>query len=209
MLALISTHAVWLVAAFIALETIGAPLPAEAALIAAGMLAAHDADSSLGLLIAAGIVAATAGNAVGFWIGQRYGHHLLLQYGARFGLNADRIRIGQWLFDHYGGRFVFVARFLPFLRNMAAVLAGTNAMPAATYYLASTAAAIVWVTGYALASYSIGEIMLRYASPVAFAMGLAAVTIIIGVPALILRYEKRLLLRINQETGQRGPAEGD
>jgi hypothetical protein len=26
--------------------------------------------------------------------------------------------IAQWLFVRYGGRFVFIARFLPFLRNM-------------------------------------------------------------------------------------------
>jgi membrane protein DedA with SNARE-associated domain len=196
----VSTHGVWLVAAFIALETIGAPLPAEAALIAAGMFAARPGGADISLLIGVGIAAAVAGNIVGFWVGQRFGHHLLLRYGARVGLNAERIMIGQWLFDHYGGRFVFVARFLPFLRNMAAVLAGTNAMPPHTFYLASTCAAIIWVMGYALAAYSIGEAMMRYASPVAVALGLAAVLIILAVPALILRYEKRLLTRIAQET---------
>jgi membrane protein DedA with SNARE-associated domain len=196
----ISTHGIWLVAAFIALETIGAPLPAEIALIAAGVFAARAPALDIRLLIGASILAAVAGNIVGFWIGQRFGHRLLLRYGARVGLTAERIKIGQWLFDRYGGRFVFVARFLPFLRNMAAVLAGTNTMPPHSFYLASSCAATIWATGYALAAYAIGEAMMRYASPVAVALGLTAVAIIVGVPALILRYEKRLAARIAQET---------
>jgi len=42
----ISAHGVWLVAVFIGLETVGVPLPAEAALIAAAIFAAgtHDID---------------------------------------------------------------------------------------------------------------------------------------------------------------------
>ena len=37
--------------------------------------------------------------------------------------DTGRIPIGQWLFARYGCWFVFIARFLPILRNMAAVLA--------------------------------------------------------------------------------------
>jgi len=124
----VSNYGVWLVAAFIALESIGIPLPAEAALIAAAFFAARTHDIDIWSLIAAGIIAAILGEIVGFWIGRRFGHQLLMRYGARLGFTEGRIRIGQWLFVRYGGRFVFIARFLPFLRNIAAVLAGTNSI---------------------------------------------------------------------------------
>ncbi len=195
----ISVYGVWLVAAFITLETIGAPLPAEAALIAAAFFAARTHDLNIWLLIAAGILAAIVGNVVGFWVGRRFGYQLLIRYGARLGLTDTRIRLGQWLFLRYGGRFVCVARFLPFLRNMAAVLAGANCMAQHTFYFASTTAAVAWVMCYGLAAYSFGEAFTDFASPVAIFLGLAALLIVLAVPALILRYEKILLTRNEHE----------
>ena len=161
----VSIYGIWLVAAFIALESVGIPLPAEAALIAAGFFAARTHDLDIWSLIAAGIVAAILGEVVGFWIGRRFGHQLLMRHGARLGFTEGRIRIGQWLFVRYGGRFVFVARFLPFLRNMAAVLAGTNAMAQHNFYFASSTAAAAWIVCYGLASYSFGEATCANASP--------------------------------------------
>jgi membrane protein DedA with SNARE-associated domain len=108
-------------------------------------------------------------------------------------LTEGRIRIGQWLFVRYGGRFVFIARFLPFLRNMAAVLAGTNRMAQPVFYFASGTAAVAWVMCYTLAAYAFGEAFSDLASPAAIALGLAAILIVVAVPALVLRYEERLL----------------
>jgi membrane protein DedA with SNARE-associated domain len=58
----VSVYGVWLVAAFIALESIGIPLPAEAALIAAGFFAARTHGIDIWSLIAAAIVAAIGPN---------------------------------------------------------------------------------------------------------------------------------------------------
>ena len=70
----VSNYGVWMVAAFIALESIGLPLPAEAALIAAAFFAARTHDIDIWSLIGAGIVAAIVGEMVGFWIGRRFGY---------------------------------------------------------------------------------------------------------------------------------------
>jgi len=191
----VATYGVWLVAGFIALETIGAPLPAEAALMAAGFFAARTHDLDIRLLIAVGSVSAILGNVAGFWIGRRFGSRLLMRYGDRVGLTEGRIRIGQWLFVRYGGRFVFFARFLPFLRNMAAILAGTNSMPQPIFYVASGTAAVAWVMLYSLAAYSFGEAFTDLASPAAIVLGLVAVLIVLAVPWLVLRYEEQLLAR--------------
>lgn len=189
----ISVYGIWVVAAFIALESVGIPLPAEAALIAAGFFAARTQGINIWYLIAAGISAAILGEIVGFWIGRRYGRVLLDRYGNHFGFTEGRIRIGQWLFAKYGGRFVFVARFLPFLRNMAAVLAGTNAMAQHNFYFASGTAAAAWIVCYGLAAYSFGEAFASFASPATVFLGLTAALIVLAVPTLILRYEKYLL----------------
>jgi membrane protein DedA with SNARE-associated domain len=198
----ISNYGVWVVAAFIALESIGIPLPAEAALIAAGFFAAkHGLD--IWPLIAAGVLAAILGEIVGFWIGRRFGHQLLARHGAHVGLTEGRVRIGQWLFVRYGGRFVFIARFLPVLRNMAAVLAGTNSMAQHSFYFASGTAAVAWILCYGLAAYSFGEAFENLASPAAVFLGLAAASIVLAVPALILQYEKRLLAKAERGLPER------
>jgi membrane protein DedA with SNARE-associated domain len=202
----ISAHGVWLVAAFIALETVGAPLPAEAFLIAAAIFAASTQD--IGWLIGAGILAAIFGNVIGFWIGRRFGYRLLTRHGGRLGLTADRIKIGQWLFLRYGGAFVFVARFLPFLRNMAAILAGANAMPQHTFYVASSVAAVVWVTAYGLGGYWFGEAFRNSASPAVIVSGVIAIAIIVAIPTIIVRYEKRFLSRAKQELSGPGVIPG-
>jgi membrane protein DedA with SNARE-associated domain len=195
----ISHYGIWLVAAFIALETIGLPLPAEAALMAAGVFAATTHGFDIWILIPAGILAAILGNIAGFWIGRRFGHHLLTEYGPSVGLTQDRIKIGQWLFLRHGGKFVFAARFLPFLRNMAAILAGANEMPQRKFFFSSTVAAIVWVVGYVLGAYSLGEAFTKVATPAAVVLGLVAAVIILGIPVLVMRYEKRLLERAELE----------
>lgn len=189
----VSNYGIWVVVAFIALESVGIPLPAEAALIAAGFFAARNHGLDIWSLITAAIVAAIFGEVAGFWIGRRFGHRLLMRYGTRLGMTEGRIRVGQWLFVRYGGRFVFIARFLPFLRNMAAVLAGTNSMEQRSFYFASATAAAAWIICYGLAAYSFGEAFADVASPAAVCLGLAAALIVLTVPALILRYEKRLL----------------
>ncbi len=194
----ISTYGVWLVAAFIALETIGLPLPAEAALMAAAIFAAQTHGFDIWSLIAAGIAAAVAGNVAGFWIGQKFGQSLLVRYGSRVGLTHERLRIGEWLFARYGVSFVFAARFLPFVRNLAALLAGANGMPAHRFYAASSVAAVLWVVGYGLGSYAFGQAFADLASPAAIVLGLVAVAIIVAVPLLVLRYEKGLLEKSDQ-----------
>jgi hypothetical protein len=105
-------------------------------------------------------------------------------------LTEERIRVGQWLFVRYGGRFVFIALFLPFLRNIAAVLAGTNSMAQHSFYFASATAAAAWIMGYGLAAYSFGEAFANLASPAAVVLGLAATLIVLATPVLILRYER-------------------
>jgi membrane protein DedA with SNARE-associated domain len=202
---LISTHGVWLVAVFIALETVGAPLPAEAFLIAAAIFAASTHAIDIKALLLAGVLAAIAGNVAGFWLGRAYGHQLLLAYGGRVGLTPGRIKIGQWLFLRYGGAFVFAARFLPFLRNMAALLAGANRMAQHSFYFASSIAAVAWVMVYGLGAYAFGEAFTMSASPAVVLAGLAAVLIIAAIPTIILRYEKRLLARAERELPDNPP----
>ena len=189
----VSIYGVWVVASFIALESIGLPLPAEAALMAAAFFAARTHALDISYLIGVAVLAAVVGETAGFWIGRKFGYHLLDRFGARIGLTRPRIKAGQKLFARYGGRFVFAARFLPFFRNMAAMLAGTSTMEQVSFYFASATAAASWIACYGLGSYFFGETFTNLASPVALVLSIVALLIIVAVPVLIVRYEMRLV----------------
>jgi len=189
----ISIYGVWVVSGFIALESIGVPVPAEAALMAAGIFAARTHGFNISFLIATAVVAAIFGELVGFCIGRHFGYQLLKRYGICIGLTEVRIEIGQRLFLRYGGRFVFIARFLPFLRNMAAVLAGTSSMAPLVFCCASGTAAASWIVCYGLGAYLFGEAFTNLASPAAVLLGVVALLMVLAVPAIIMRYETALV----------------
>src|SRR3954465_10238600 len=66
--------------ALIAIETMGIPVPAETALIAAALLA-HDRQMDVGTLVVVAAAAAILGDNVGFAIGRRYGRRLFQMNG--------------------------------------------------------------------------------------------------------------------------------
>ena len=105
------------------------------------------------------------------------------------------LELANGYFVRYGGTFVFIARFLPFLRNIAAVLAGTNSMEQHSFYSASATAAVAWIICYGLGAYSFGEVFANLASPVAILLGLAVALIVSASPVLFMLYETRLLAK--------------
>src|SRR5690349_22734487 len=105
----------------------GVPLPGESVLVLAALYAARHGQS-ITALIASAAVGAILGDNVGYWIGREFGYRLLLRYGRYVGLTETRIKLGQYLFLHHGGKVVFFGRFIAVLRVLAAVLAGVNRM---------------------------------------------------------------------------------
>jgi hypothetical protein len=99
-----------------------------------------------------------------------------------------------------------VARFLPFLRNMAAVLAGTNSMAQHSFYFASATAAASWIMFYGLASYTFGTVFAEVASPATYVLGFAAAVIVLAAPAVVLQYEPHLLMKAERELPAREQA---
>jgi membrane protein DedA with SNARE-associated domain len=64
-----------------------------------------------------------------------------------------------------------------------------------SFYLASATAAAAWILCYGLGAYSFGEAFAKLASPAAVALGVGAALLVLAVPALIVQYETRLLIK--------------
>jgi membrane protein DedA with SNARE-associated domain len=83
---LVHQYGAWLVFALVFLESIGLPLPGEAILVSAAILAGTTQDISIALVLLSAVLGAIFGSIIGFWIGDRYGYPLLLRYGSYIGL---------------------------------------------------------------------------------------------------------------------------
>jgi membrane-associated protein len=143
-------------AALIAGETMGIPLPGETALIAGGILASEgQLNIELVIVIAAG--AAIVGDNVGFWIGRKGGRRLLELPGP---LEHHRQRVlerGEGVFRRHGAKTVFFGRWFSFLRIASAWLAGVNRMPWGRFLVYNALGGIAWAVSVGLLAYWIGH----------------------------------------------------
>jgi membrane protein DedA with SNARE-associated domain len=190
---LISSYGIWFVAGIIALESMGLPLPGEAALIAMAIFAGTTDTLSIWAVLAAAVASAIVGSVIGFWMGRQFGYPPLVKYGHHVRLTEARIKIGQYLIFRYGSNLVFAARFVPVMRNLAGILAGVNCMHWWRFMFANATGATAWATSYGLTAYYLGEQSLKLASPVLASVGILLLLITVGLGALVVRYEKRLV----------------
>ena len=190
---LISTYGYWAVFAIVGLESMGLPLPGETILVAAAIYAGNTHDIQIPLVVLAAAGGAVLGDNIGFWIGRELGFRLLVRFGPRIGLNAPRLKIGQYIFLRHGGKAVFLGRFIALLRALAAMLAGANLMPWPRFLVFNLAGGVAWATIYGGGGYVFGASIRRLAGPVAIVLALAAILAVIAGLALIRRNEKHLL----------------
>ena len=102
---------------FIFLESLGAPVPGESALIAASVMAIRG-DFSVFALLAAVWIAAVLGDSTGYAIGRIGGRPLLQRYGWLVRLTPARLTELETLFRRRGTLIVFAARFIVLLRQL-------------------------------------------------------------------------------------------
>jgi membrane-associated protein len=113
--------------ALVAVETMGIPVPAETALIAAALLA-HKGRMDIGTLVLLASVAAILGDNVGFAIGRRFGRRLFLAPGPLQHHRHKVLELGEPFFAKHGPKAVFLGRWVSGLRIASAWLAGMNRM---------------------------------------------------------------------------------
>jgi membrane protein DedA with SNARE-associated domain len=136
-------------------ESTGLPLPGETALITAGGLAAAG-HLALPLVIAVAIVAAITGDTLGYWLGRKRGRAFLLRDGFLAGHRRHAVARADRFFARNGTATVFVSRFIPGVRVVAAVMAGATQMPWRRFAAANTLGAILWATTVASLAYLLG-----------------------------------------------------
>ncbi|MGD0084708.1 MAG: DedA family protein [Acidimicrobiales bacterium] len=203
---LVASYGYLAVFVFVAIESLGVPLPGETALIAAGGFAGHTHQLSPWLIWAVASAATIAGGSIGYWIGEKGGYRLVRRYGSKVRLDAGKLKVGRYIFDRHGGKVVFFGRFVAVLRTYASFLAGTNRMEWRRYFLFNAASGVVWSAIYTLASYAAAS-TLRHVSGTVNLVVLGIAGAVVIVTFLLVRRKTNQLVEI-AEALYPGPLEG-
>lgn len=192
---LIRNYGLWVLFAFVFLESTGVPLPGEAALIAAALYAGATHHFPLWMVIGVAFAAAVSGDTMGYWLGLRFGYRLLRRHGRHVGMTEKRLKIGEYLFRCHGGKIVFIGRFVALLRVLAAMLAGAHRMPWPRFAMMNALGGLCWASLFGAAAYWFGDRVRQVERPIAFGL-LALVALGMGAAFLFGRhYEEKLARR--------------
>ena len=131
----------------------GFVLPGETAVVLGGVVAGQGR-VSVYWLSAVVVLAAIAGDSVGYEVGRRFGPRILETkalrgHGARIDQARDFIR-------RRGPVAVFLGRFIAFFRALMPALAGMSRMPYRTFLLFNALGGLVWGVGFTLVGYFAG-----------------------------------------------------
>jgi membrane protein DedA with SNARE-associated domain/rhodanese-related sulfurtransferase len=181
---------------WVLVEQFGIPLPATPVLLAAGALSA-DRKISFGVALLAGVLACMISDSSWFFIGRRYGHHVLRLLCKLSMEPTICVRKTQDSFGRRRGTTLLYAKFIPGLATLAAPVAGQNGMSYAAFLLFDGFGATLWMTALLLAGRLFGDALKRDPSLFAWVGRFSGVLLILAVVGFLIgrMYRRRVLLR--------------
>ena len=134
---------------------VGFFLPGDSLLVTAGVFAGAG-HLKLGSLLTLVTLCAIAGDQLGYFIGHKAGQGLYSRPDSRF-FKRKYLEEAHEFYEHYGGKTVIMARFLPIIRTFCPPVAGAARMSYRRYLLYDICGGFLWVWGMVLVGYTLGR----------------------------------------------------
>ena len=136
------------------------PLPGDSLLFIAGFFCSTKAGGSdphlhLVPVLFGAFAAAVIGAQLGYLIGITFGTRLFKPDARIF--KTKYLEQAHEFFERRGAGAVVLARFIPFVRSIVPVLAGTSRMKAHAFFVANVIGAAVWAGGITLLGFFLGK----------------------------------------------------
>jgi len=144
---------------FVESGIVPAPLPGDSLLFLAGLFSSTsrrggDPHMNLALVTIGSFVAAVIGAQIGYYIGKFFGVKLFKD-DARF-FKTEYLHRAHEFFERRGMGAVIIGRFIPFVRSIVPIVAGTSTMRDRTFFVANLIGAAIWAVGVSLLGYTPG-----------------------------------------------------
>lgn len=154
-------YALWGAAAIVFAECgllVGFFLPGDSLLFTVGLLVAQDKISyPVWLCCLVLFVAAVAGNALGYAVGDRLGPRVFRHEQSRL-FRREYVERTHQFFERYGNRAIVLARFVPVVRTFITVMAGIGTMSFRRFMTYSAVGGVLWAVGVTLLGFYLGSV---------------------------------------------------
>jgi membrane-associated protein len=131
-------------------------LPGDSLLLTAGLFA-YKGDLNLWVLMPLLFVAAVLGDNVGYWFGRKTGPPLFSREESLL-FKRKNLLAAKAFYDKHGGKTIILARFMPFIRTFAPIVAGAVEMEWRRFMTFNLLGGLLWGVGVTLAGYGLGSL---------------------------------------------------
>lgn len=160
---LIEVGGIFAIGATIFAETgllIGFFLPGDTLLFAAGFFAAQGRIGLAGSITVI-VLGAFLGNIVGYEIGKRNGKRIFSRDDSVL-FHKKYVDSAEQFFTKHGGKAILFARFVPIIRTLAPLMAGTAKMEYRKFIIYNFIGALLWGVSLTMVGYWAGRIVGQY-----------------------------------------------
>lgn len=135
---------------------IGFFLPGDSLLLTAGLLANRGVLMvDIHLLVVILFFAAALGDNVGYWFGRKVGRRLFKREDSPI-FHKDNLIKAEAFYERHGSKTIVLARFVPFARTFAPIIAGISHMKYRTFIIFNIIGALLWAVGLTYIGYYAG-----------------------------------------------------
>ncbi|QQG39612.1 MAG: DedA family protein [Candidatus Aenigmatarchaeota archaeon] len=167
------------------LESTAVPVPSEAVMPFAGFVVFSGTFDFMTALAVA-TLGSIVGSALSYYVGVRAGRPFLLKYGRWFLISRRELEWTERFAKRRGFVAIFAARFIPAVRHVISIPAGTARMPFVPFVVATAAGAAIWNglllwVGVKLGErwHDVGTMLAPYENVVLIALVLAAICYVV------------------------------
>jgi membrane protein DedA with SNARE-associated domain len=138
------------------LGIVGLPVPDETLMAYAGFLVFQGKLNYLYTILVA-FAGTSCGITIGYVLGRTFGNPFIKRYAAKMHVNPDDIQNAEKFYNRYGKFALFVGYFIPGVRHLTAIFAGTSLMPYRTFALFAYLGGFFWTITLVSLGYFLGE----------------------------------------------------
>jgi membrane-associated protein len=155
-------------------------LPGDSLLFVVGTFAARE-DLDRNTLLMLLPLAAIIGDNVNYWVGHFFGPRMAEKGKSRWIRQEYLDRTGHF-YEKYGGKTVFLGKFLPIIRTFAPFVAGIGSMTYPRFLFFNITGAITWVFVFVLGGYFFGNLPFVKKN---FTMVILAIIVLSVLPSVV------------------------
>jgi len=152
----ITKYSYWGIFVALGLGILGFPIPDETLIAFVGFLV-YEGKLNYLYAFAVCFTGTSLGITIGYIFGRTFGNRLIKRYSARLKVNPDHIQNAKRFYVRYGKFALFIGYFIPGVRHLTAIFAGSSIMPYPVFAAFAYAGAALWTIVFMNIGFFLGE----------------------------------------------------